>query len=380
MQRSSLWEITLNNRIPTPGPRLASRLSLAAVALILVCPPAVAGAAQVQPAAAAAPIDHTVATNLPGVRAFIAPPASFNPLTASDAQLAAFGFPPRPGADSPPRLYAKWAEAVTSPARSIVPTLVPTSVENGPRARASHPASAQLTANTVFGNSSNWSGYSVVDGARPFQNEEIYAQYTVPVAQQAFGACTGGWDYGSAWDGIDGNGSSDVLQAGIEFDAFCNGSTRATLYSSWYEWAPLGEVRIGNLPVAPGDVIRSIVWNTSPTVGHADVINYTTNEQVRVQFNAPRGTSLDGNSVEWIVERPTVGGSLANLTNYVGDPFTFTFAFNTAGTKTNYYYPGSNPTGTEESITMDDNSGNAISISELQGFWDLWFYNEGSSL
>jgi hypothetical protein len=99
---------------------------------------------------------------------------------------------------------------------------------------------------------------------------------------------------------------------------------------------------------------------------------------VKDSFAAPSGRFIYGNSVEWIVERPLLSTGLATLTNYTGDPFTFCYAYNTTGTKT-YYYPGSVPAGTGYDITMDDNSGKAISYPELQGLYDVWFYNEGSS-
>ena len=47
-------------------------------------------------------------------------------------------------------------------------------------------------------------------------------------------------------------GSADVLQAGIEFDAYCSGTTTASYYSAWYEWYPFGEVRILNFPIVAG--------------------------------------------------------------------------------------------------------------------------------
>jgi len=36
----------------------------------------------------------TVRTNIEGIRTFNAPPANFNPLKASDEELATYGFPP----------------------------------------------------------------------------------------------------------------------------------------------------------------------------------------------------------------------------------------------------------------------------------------------
>ncbi|MDQ6714348.1 MAG: G1 family endopeptidase [Candidatus Dormibacteraeota bacterium] len=83
----------------------------------------------------------------------------------------------------------------------------------------------------------------------------------MPTAQQAFGSCTGGWDYSSHWPGIDGNGSNDVLQAGVEVDAFCSGGTTASFYSAWIEWFPFNETRVSFPDIHPGDLVFIEVWN-----------------------------------------------------------------------------------------------------------------------
>lgn len=357
--------------------RLGTQVALAAAILTLTCGSRSAFAGQSEPPGHPA-ADASVATNLSGVRAYLSPPAGFDPLTALADELRKYGFPPRPDAGSPQSTIDAWRQISASLKNRILPKLEQTKIFNGPFRKAPGRSPFQ-TDNSTATNSSNWSGYSVVDNNKPFANEEVFTQYVVPVAQQAFGACTGGWDYGSAWDGIDGFGSSDVLQAGIEFDAYCNSGSTSAYYSAWYEWYPFGEVRISNLPVAPGDLIRVYVWNTSPTVGNAVLVNFTANTSVSLTFNAPSGTQLQGNSVEWVVERPSVGGSLATLTNYIGDPFTFAEAFNTVGHK-RYYFPGRNRTGTEYSITMVDSSNNPLSVVELQGLWDLWFYDVGAAV
>jgi hypothetical protein len=76
--------------------------------------------------------------------------------------------------------------------------------------------------NATATTSDNWSGMAIIDANDPFTLEWVKANFMVPVAQQANGSCTGTPEYGSAWVGIDGAGSSDVMQDGIEFDAYCN--------------------------------------------------------------------------------------------------------------------------------------------------------------
>jgi hypothetical protein len=167
-----------------------------------------------------------------------------------------------------------------------------------------------------------------------------------------------------------------VLQAGIEADAFCaNGATTA-FYSAWYEWYPDVETRITNLALSPGNVIGVEVWNTGPTQGNAYVVNYTTQQSVSLAFSAPAGTSLVGDSVEWVVERPQVNGSFASLTHYVAAPFNFCHAAAGGGT----YAPGASPTGTAYAIDMVDDSGaspTVLSSPNLYGTAALWFYEPG---
>ncbi len=325
---------------------------------------------------------NEVATNLPGVTTILAPPAGFDPINASDEDLAYHGFPPRPNQNTEPKAYATWVKAMNGSKTRVTPKLEQTSVFHGPvqlkqkvnaSALESNIALAGQPSNTY--NSSNWSGYVSFSGATSYGSKSYYFtvnDLTVPVAQQAFGACTGGWDWGSAWNGIDGWGSSDVLQAGIEFDAYCSGGARSAYYSAWYEWYPYGEVRIPSLPIAPGDDIFIEVWNTSSTAGHAYLVNYNTGQAVNIAFSAYPGHPLVGNSAEWVIERPSVSGSLATLTNYIMDPFWDSYAY-TQGDAAFYDIATSTP------VDMLDNSGNLISYPEYVGVEAFVGHDTGSA-
>ncbi len=324
---------------------------------------------------------HTAATNIPGVSAFLAPPEGFDAVHASSAQLQQYGFPPRPGGNNAAAL-ADWEKMASAPVTRIMPTLEQTQIYHGPRRPGPSGKSNEATVGNITNStSSNWSGYAITSSNDPFTAEEVLAQYSVPPAQQAFGTCNGGWDYGSAWVGVDGFSNGVVFQAGIEFDAYCGGDVPQTLYSTWFEWYPNGESRISNFPIDKGDLVRVYIWNTNTTTGETYIVNYTKNAAVGLAFSAPSGYPETGNSVEWIVERPGVSGGLATLTNYVSDPWTFCEAFNYTSGSPTYYYPGSSApaNGSVNAITMLDNSSNAISYAELQGNWDLWFYDEGSA-
>ncbi|HEV2674531.1 MAG TPA: G1 family glutamic endopeptidase [Aliidongia sp.] len=310
---------------------------------------------------AAEPATREVPLNLPGARTYVDPPAAFNPLTAPDADLALYGFPPRPDATKSPATFATWQKAMAASQNHVVPALEQTQIMHGP---ANKSASVKNTSSSY-----NWSGYVLTNQASSYGSSSYYflvSDYIVPIAEQAFGTCNNGWDYSSTWAGIDGWSNGDVLQAGTESDAYCygNSSSKATYYSAWYEWYPYGEVRIGNFPIAPGDDIFVEVWSTSNTAGHAYMVNYTNNTYVNIAFSAPPGTHLVGNSAEWVVERPSVGGRLANLTNYVSDVLWAADAYDfgyRAGS------PGAPGASSSIPVQMLDNNGAVISYPTLIG-------------
>jgi hypothetical protein len=291
-------------------------------------------------------------------------------LTASDDRLADHGFPPRPDPATSPKEYASWSKAMLASRRRIVPALQQTTLFHGP-ARLRQAGNSK-TDNALF--SYNWSGYVDFNGATRFGSSSFSAVATevvVPTAREAFGVCSGNVEYGSSWVGMDGANSSDVLQAGIEFDAACFDGTTATLYAPWFEWYPFSEVRITNLPIAPGDDVYVEVWNTSATQGYAYLVNENANEAVTISFQPPAGTKLVGNSAEWVTERPETNGATATLTNYIADPFWSAFA----ATHNNR---GLDP-GSSQAVVMLDDDGNEISYPTLLGDSAFVMQNTGSA-
>jgi hypothetical protein len=309
---------------------------------------------------------NELATNVPGATTIAAPPKDFDPLVASDQDLDYYGFPPRPNENADPKGFASWKSAMIASKARVIPNLEVTKIFHSPaKAKASANAPKEGSNTLEF---YNWSGYVNYTGATTYGSSSsyyfLYADYVVPIARQAFGVCTGTWDWESSWVGIDGYGSPDVLQAGIEADAY---------YSPWFEWYPNGETRITNLPIAPGDDYFVEVWSTSSTAGHAYLVNRNSGVAVIINFNAPSGTTLRGGSAEWVVERPTVNGSFATLSNYIADPFWFSYAETFGGTVVE---PGSS---TSAPMIMVDNSGNPISYPTLLGTTTFVMQDEGSA-
>jgi len=323
------------------------------------------------------------------VRAVVAyprPPTKFRPLSASDAELEGYGFPPRPDPLRAPRPYAHWKKLVSVP-RVANAVLRQTTIYHGPVQNLL--IGKALRNGMLSATSLNWSGYAVGGASGTFasNNSLISAEWVVPRAQQGFGVCDGSWDYSSQWIGFDGLGSNEVLQAGTEADAYCSGSTQAESYYSWIEWAPAPSIFVSIPPARPGDLMVSSVWyTTTPPFGHAYLINYTLYQAQAYAFNPPPSTTFAGNSAEWIEERPTLSNGLANLANYLADQFNFSYASNSG----NYFTPGASPAGTTTyalSMTCPPwtpgsscPSTTVISTPYLYGGVTSWFYDSGPAL
>ena len=256
-------------------------------------------------------------TNMPGVFSYPAPPPGFDAFTASPDELATYGFPPRP-APLQKRARQAWERLVRSARTRIVPVLQPSPVVAGPVRQAVRRLDVNAQGSTQY--SLNWSGQVLLNGAAGYGQgafNGLTAAFNIPVASQAFGTCTGGWDYLVTWDGIDGWDTRDVFQAGTESDAYCDGATTQQFYSAWIEWYPGASMRLTNLPVAAGDAM--LVWMVAngPTTGEAIIVNETTGQVAVMSMTAPPGVALKGDSAEWIVERPTVNNATSTMTNYV---------------------------------------------------------------
>jgi hypothetical protein len=339
--------------------------------------------AQVPPPGIVGPAHSNIAP-LPGVMFPPAPLPGFNPLTASDSELKVLGFPPKPDVNANPRAYAHWSKMVSASKTRIAPVVQQTNIYHAPPrnlrpATQGKPDNSPPLENSTLVSSTNWSGFADYQPNAPFLavNSYVFAQWVVPIAQQAFGTCSGGWEYSSQWVGFDGVGSSDVLQAGSEADAYCNGSTNATFYALWYEWYPNPEMRISNFTISPGDVVGVEVWNAGGGAGGAYWINYTTQVSTSIGFYPPQGTVFAGTSIEWIVEAPTINGSTAALVNYTAIPWNNTYGY--SPTTGSFYDPGYAPGGTAYDIQMISGTSSVISsCSSL--FYMAWCLPSNSAL
>jgi hypothetical protein len=305
------------------------RILLAGIALATF----VSGQAARSPAAAA----DLFATNVPGVSAVGGPPAGFDPVHATDAELKAYAMPPRPNPTTHPREYGNWKRAMLLVKTREIGEVTLTGRYHGPAAITGHHTDASR-GNTI-NTSGNWSGFVNLNGLTSYNTSSSYSfitsDFVIPVVKKI--VCNSQWVVSSQWVGIDGYSNADVLQAGTEADAYCNPTFGpSTSYYAWFEWYPYNEVR-SSVQVSPGDDMYVNVWDTSPTTGYAYIENQNTGVAQEYYLTAPKGTSLIGNSAEWILEAPSNEGS-TTLADYNNDWFWGGSAFTFAG---NVYVAGS---------------------------------------
>ena len=317
----------------------------------------------------AAPAAAQDAAPSPTVLSLPAPPSGFDAVQATDEERARYGLPRRPSPFARnPMAYRTWLQAMTAARSYVAPEIVAT------RRRHMRALSVRTTTTAGAFYSQNWSGQAVLGNATsygPASYSEALAQWVVSSVQSPPGICDA-QDLSAVWVGIDGiAGSNDVLQGGTEADSSCLGGVNRQTFYPWFEWYPDYEYEITNFPVAAGSPMLVVVQASSATTGTVTYVNVASHAYTVAGVTAPPGTSLHGNSAEWIVERPATGAgnTLATLADYGFVLMTSEVAFLSSQLGTNSYdvpgAPGGGRVG--YTITMLDANNNQLAYSRPQG-------------
>jgi hypothetical protein len=330
-----------------------------------------------------------VPTNIPGIHTFPAPPAGYNPVTASDTENATYGFPPRPDKQTDAASYAKWARAMSTAGSATrwYGQLKETGLYSKPARPAPAPPGAAAVSATgpTPGYYYNWSGFINTNTAKKYKQSTsfyyIVSDFNVPAVKQSPGTCDGGWDLEVSWNGIDGNqDGSALLQGGTLSGAYCSGTTTATDYYAWIEWWPAYSI-LSEFNVNPGDDLFVETWDTSATTGYVYLYDETLNVVGDYGITSNGGPGLIGNSAEYIVERPCCREFNGNyydypLPNYVWDFWANSYAYNYTDFDKGIvtpYYPGSTSTANILAIMVNDQNNSYISVPEAQGKYGIFF-------
>jgi hypothetical protein len=248
------------------------------------------------------------------IRRFGSLPEGFDPLTATNRQLADHGLPRRPDVQSEPELCARWERVMTETKTWIAPEFTELSF------RTSSPDAVVSPDFINYVTSSFWSGATQLSGGG-LAWTCVAAKWTVSDPNTAnYHPVDDNLWLEATWVGIDGYYSPDVLQAGTSTEIrtiSLNNDLEVDVWA-WWEWYPASPHAISNFPVSPGDVVYCLIRADDTMTGATIYFsNLSTGLGTHFHITPPSGTTLAGDSVEWIVERPGYGSHRTLLPNYV---------------------------------------------------------------
>src|SRR5580704_1382701 len=332
-----------------------------------------------------------IETNIAGVYTFPAPPTGFNPLNATDTELASYGFPPRPSKVEDPLNYSQWVRAMGAAKVRWNGKLRDMGASNGPAKPAHAPEGAAPAAEGTSATPGttyyyNWSGIANTNKNTKWKASTsfyyVISSFNVPAVQPPFGTCDGGYDWEVSWNGIDGFSNGDVLQGGSSSQVYCSGGSVSKYYCGWVEWYPSYPI-LCEFNVNPGDdfYVESYSPSGGYNTGYVYIEDETTLQYGTYSLAWLNGPALVGNSAEYIVERPCCrSGNDYPLANYIWDFWANSYAYDftqyNKGTATTFY-PGSTTATTYLINMVDDLDDQVISVPAAQGKYGLFFYNTG---
>lgn len=215
----------------------------------------------------------------------LVPPYGFDPTTATNAQLRANGFPPRPAATA---ALAKWERLVTTGHAASQPSFLA--------------ALPNTQADIVY--SAPWSGYVVTGSFHQFYDAEM--EYNEP----RFGNSVCPTNEEVTWAGIGGWYNDGLEQAGTAHNV-----SGMSNHQGWYEVWPLQNINPLNFYASYGDDVDALAYENSPTQFFFALSDYTNNTYKSLTVNVPSGY-WSGTAGEGIAERPRVNGVLTDLSNF----------------------------------------------------------------
>jgi hypothetical protein len=235
------------------------------------------------------------------------PPSGFDPLTASARELTHAGFPSRP---TEPRLLARY-ERFFNRTKGKFHYIEPTFRVDHTKRTDTHKGGKNGAGTETY---DNWSG-GVVYAPSGQSFKWVQGDWVVP---DVYPTAQNQWQYCANWIGLDGDGSGDVCQAGMICAAYASGSSISRSIYPWHEWYPQSWIEITNLNISPGDLVTMLICTAGAGSTTALIFfgNQTSGAATSYQINAPAGTTLAGNSAEWIVETPYVNGALSDMPDY----------------------------------------------------------------
>ena len=182
-----------------------------------------------------------VPTNIAGIHTYAEPPKGFNPVAATDIELATYGFPPRPDKYADSDHYALWERAMSAAKircdRGAETDARPRTRDDASQLAVSRGESAAVLTgpkhlSTVNGSGVFLTNYGIKKWSSTASFNDIWTVISVPVATQPFdntAGCTASDYLSVSFAGIDGR-LVFYSQAGFSFPSSGRSCVRLQLY------------------------------------------------------------------------------------------------------------------------------------------------------
>jgi hypothetical protein len=228
-------------------------------------------------------------------------------LHLSDEELRLRGHSIRPDPETAPDAFLAWRRVALAPMTFVNPRSVPR-----PDIVRARPKKLDAGAPA---NSANWSGFELRSGSgQPY--DYVMGQWNVPAL---VGSETGGSSVSLMWIGLDGDGTSDLVQAGTgQYDTFMSGM-HIVSYFAWTEFLPQQPMiqQAMNIVVNANDEMLVQVFSGWAGGSEAEFVLYNVTTGLSTAVITPKGSTIvGGTEAEWIMERTQFGTVFGDLADY----------------------------------------------------------------
>ncbi len=211
-----------------------------------------------------------------------------------------------------------------TPTPTTTPTPTPTTTPT-PTPTTTPTPTPSSTATT----SENWSGYVAATNLTDPQADSVTAVSGSWVVPTVSASSSNGRSYSAVWVGIDGYNDSTVEQIGTSQNVV-NGRAE---YEVWWEMYSSGKQQpeqvVSSMTIEPGDSISASVQYISSGAHAGDFyLTITDNSRAGDSFSIyvssaqTQSPAAERSSAEWVVEAPSLGNNVADLSDFGTVTFT----------------------------------------------------------
>jgi hypothetical protein len=242
----------------------------------------------------------------------------FDPRTASIETLIEHNLPPRPS-NSQKYAMEGWLRAAFTPTTQLYTKGVEVPgmhTEFHPKAPQRHAGVKPATGRIINSETTNWAGWGAAGGQGTYNN--VLAYWDSP----PMCSCSYNPSYANLWVGLDGstnqNGKSDgnIFQDGLSMNFVISNGVKLYNYTAWWEEFPNNnQTNLFTMP-SNDNMYATVYKNISGGVVYAQYYVKDLDTGQTSNFAITAGSELVGDSSEWIMEAPAVGGTRSALADF----------------------------------------------------------------